>query len=175
MQFVMVSLEALRVNWGLILDSVQIATGWKGGKLARSGERNVFRIWKTENCVRVHMPASCCVGIRLILWHTVAHGARVRSSGEVTIETFGKDLCVVAMTIWVQVPAAGHITCRAVTKGLVVLPFGNLNVCCPIRFSTVGTIDNYASLCRPCSSSSLRYRCIIGDEFARVPVLDPNW
>jgi len=45
------------------------------------------------------MPGSGCVGIQLILWYTVAHGARVRSSGEVSSKIFGKDLSVVAMTI----------------------------------------------------------------------------
>jgi len=49
--------------------------------------------------VRARMPASGCVGIRLILWYTVAHGTRVRSSGEVSSKIFGKDLSVVAMTI----------------------------------------------------------------------------
>ena len=45
------------------------------------------------------MSGSSCVGIPLILWYTVAHGTRVRSSGEVSGKIFGKDLSVVVMTI----------------------------------------------------------------------------
>jgi hypothetical protein len=45
------------------------------------------------------MPSSDCVWIRLIIWYMVAHGARVRSSGEVSSKIFGKDLSVVVMTI----------------------------------------------------------------------------
>jgi hypothetical protein len=65
--------------------------------------------------VRARMAASGCVGIRMTLWYTVAHGARVRSSGEISSKIFGKDRSVMAMTISVQVPGAGRITCRAVT------------------------------------------------------------
>jgi len=61
---------------------------------------HILRNHKTAKAgVREHMHASGSVGIRLILWYTVAHGARVRSSGEVSCKIFGKDLSVVAMTI----------------------------------------------------------------------------
>jgi len=61
------------------------------------------------------MPASGYVAIRLLSWYMVAHGARVRSIGEISSKISGKDLSVMAMTICVQLHGAGHIMCRTVT------------------------------------------------------------
>ena len=52
-----------------------------------------------ERVIRVRIPASSYVGIHLISWYRVAHGAQVRSSRKVSSEILGKSLNVIAMTI----------------------------------------------------------------------------